>query len=88
MPAYRQRFRLTHDPLPRDACGKTCYLDGHDTERLQRLFAWLAAEPGLGVLTGEAGVGKTTLMRHLCRELPAPEHKILYRDHAHASSLS
>lgn len=77
--AYRQRFRLAHDPLPRDACGKTCFLrDDDDTARIRRLFGWLAAEPGLGLLTGDAGTGKTTLMRHLCSELPAPEHKVLY----------
>ena len=40
--------------------------------------AGLAAEPGLGVLTAEAGLGKTTLMRHLCDQLPAPEHRIVY----------
>jgi len=78
MSAYRHRFNLAHDPLPRDASGKTCFADTHDFEKLRRVFNWLAAEPGLGVLTAEAGLGKTTLMRHLCDQLPAPEHRIVY----------
>jgi MSHA biogenesis protein MshM len=78
MSAYRHRFDLAHDPLPRDASGKTCFCDTPEYQKLRRVFSWLAAEPGLGVLTGEAGLGKTTLMRHLCDQLPAPEHRILY----------
>jgi type II secretory pathway predicted ATPase ExeA len=78
MSAYRARFGLAHDPLPRDASGKTCFCDGEDFARVSRIFAWLCAEPGLGLLTGEAGLGKTTLLRHLCDALPAPEHRVLY----------
>jgi len=78
MTAYRHRFGLKHDPLPRDACGKTCFTQGDGPARLERFFALLAADPGLGLLTGEAGVGKTTLMRHLSDQLPAPEHRVLY----------
>lgn len=76
--AYRARFGLAHDPMPRDATGKTCFLDTDDAAAVKRHFDWLAAEPGLGLLTGEAGLGKTTLLRHLCDSLPAPEHKIVY----------
>jgi len=76
--AYRARFSLAHDPMPRDATGKTCVLDTDDAAAVKRHFDWLAAEPGLGLLTGEAGLGKTTLLRHLCYSLPAPEHKIVY----------
>ncbi|MDQ3125003.1 MAG: ATP-binding protein [Pseudomonadota bacterium] len=39
-------------------------------QRLARVFAWLAPEPGIGVVTGEPGVGKTSAVRHLCRTLP------------------
>ena len=76
--SYRSRFGLAHDPMPRDASGRNCYCSGPDFERIERIFRWLATEPGLGLLTGEAGLGKTTILRHLCDQLPAPEHRIVY----------
>ena len=75
---YRKRFGLHGHPLPRDACGETFYSGGERFARLGRVFHWLAAEPGLATLTGEAGVGKTAALRHLCAGLPKPEHQILY----------
>lgn len=92
--SWRQRFGLKAAPLPRGACGRTFY-DGDDAFlALQRVFAWLAAEPGLGVLTGEPGVGKTAALRHLCDGLPKTSHRILYlgdsalRPHALYSMLA
>lgn len=75
---YRKRFGLHAHPLPRDACGKTFYEGGDRFARLARVFHWLACEPGLATLTGEAGVGKTAALRHLCAGLPQPEHQVLY----------
>lgn len=52
---YRKRFGLTDHPLAKDAQGKTfCPL----TPGYDRLFQRLLTDPGLAVLTGEAGVGK------------------------------
>ena len=48
-------------------------------QRLARAFAWLAAEPGIGVVTGEPGVGKSFDRRHLCRALPESEHPVVFR---------
>jgi MSHA biogenesis protein MshM len=78
MSTYRRRFGLAHDPLPRDAAGKSFYADGEHYERLRRTFSYLAAEPGLGLLTGEAGSGKTAALRNLCDALPEPEYRIVY----------
>ena len=75
---YRKRFGLHSHPLPKNACGKTFYTGGERFARLARVFDWLAGEPGLATLTGEAGVGKTAALRHLCSALPQPEHRILY----------
>ena len=74
---YRQRFGLTGHPFPQDACGRT-FTQAPGFERLSRRFQMLAREPGLGVLTGEAGLGKTTTMRHLCSQLPRPDFQVLY----------
>ncbi len=74
---YRQRFGLTGHPFPQDACGPT-FTKPPGFDRLSRRFDMLAREPGLGVLTGDAGLGKTTAMRHLCSLLPKPDHQVLY----------
>ena len=75
---YRKRFGLTHHPLPRDAEGNTYYDRDDAYIRLGRVFRWLADEPGLGMLTGEAGVGKTAAIRNLCAGLSNPEYRVLY----------
>lgn len=78
MTAYHKRFGLAHDPLPRDAVGKSFYDGDERYEQLRRTFSYLAAEPGLGLLTGEAGSGKTAALRNLCDSLPEPEYRIVY----------
>ncbi|MCP4872204.1 MAG: AAA family ATPase [Proteobacteria bacterium] len=74
---YRKRFGLTGHPLPKDAQGKT-FCEGAAHERLRRAFTRLVDDPGLGVLTSEAGVGKTAALRHLCAELPKPDYHVIY----------
>jgi MSHA biogenesis protein MshM len=75
---YRQRFGLTGHPLPRDAQGKTFFDQSPGFKKLERAFRQLAADPGLGVLTADAGVGKTAALRHLCAQLPKPDYRVLY----------
>lgn len=75
---YRKRFGLTDHPLPRDAQGKTFYDGGEAYLGLQRVPRWLADDPGLGLLVGEAGVGKTAAIRNLAAQLPTPENKVVY----------
>jgi type II secretory pathway predicted ATPase ExeA len=75
---YRQRFALTAPPLPKNAQGPSFFEHGPGYRQLQRAFNRLIDEPGLGVLTGEAGVGKTAAMRNLCAALPRPDYQVLY----------
>jgi type II secretory pathway predicted ATPase ExeA len=75
---YRKRFGLTGHPLPKDAQGKSFCELGSGHERLRRAFERLLEEGGLGVLTGEAGVGKTAALRNLCAELPRPDYRVIY----------
>src|SRR5215468_3691540 len=65
----RHRFNLTHYPLPKNAEGKTFYDKSPGYCRFARSFQQLIDEPGLGVLTSEAGVGKTTAIRNACTAL-------------------
>ena len=74
---YRQRFGLDSHPFPQDATGDRCVpLPGYD--KLRRRFRMLADEPGLGVFTGLAGLGKTTGIRTLCHALPRPDYQVIY----------
>lgn len=75
---YLKRFGLTGHPLPKDARGKTCFDKGLSYEKLSRAFLRLLDEPGLGVVTGDPGVGKTTAVRNRCAELPKPDYLVLY----------
>jgi len=75
---YRKRFGLTGHPLAKDAQGKTFCELGPGYERLGRAFQRLLDDPGLGVLTGEAGVGKTAALRNLCARLPRPDYRVIY----------
>jgi type II secretory pathway predicted ATPase ExeA len=75
---YRQRFGFTGHPLPRDAQGKTFFDKSPGFKKLERAFRQLIADAGLGVLTADAGVGKTAAMRHLCAQLPKPDYLVRY----------
>ena len=75
---YRQRFGLTGHPLPKDAHGKTFFDKGPGYKKLDRAFRQLVEDPGLGVLTADAGVGKTAAIRNLCAQLPRPDYLVLY----------
>ena len=75
---YRQRFGLTGHPLPKEAQGKTFFDQSPGFKKLERAFRQLVADPGLGVLTADAGVGKTAALRHLCAQLPKPDYLVLY----------
>lgn len=75
---WRERFGMQAPPLPRGAVGESFFEGDPHYQRLAQAFAWLASEPGIGVLTGEPGVGKTSAIRHLCRALPASEHRVVY----------
>jgi type II secretory pathway predicted ATPase ExeA len=74
----RTRFDLSAYPLPKHAQGKTFFDKSPGYLRTKRAFCQLVEDPGLGVLTAEAGVGKTAAFRNLCAELPRPDHLVLY----------
>ena len=74
----KQRFGLIHYPLPKNAGGKTFYDKSTGYGRFARCFQQLIDDPGLGVLTAEAGVGKTAAIRNACMMLPKPDFLVLY----------
>ena len=76
--SYRARFGLTHHPLPRDAAGPTYFPQTPGFAQLESQFHDLLDEPGLALLTAEAGVGKTAAIRNLCSQLPSPDYLVVY----------
>jgi type II secretory pathway predicted ATPase ExeA len=75
---YRHRFGLSHHPMPKNAQGKTFFEHSAGYRRLARRFEQFARDPGLGVFTGDAGVGKTAAIRNLCSALPQPDYRVTY----------
>jgi type II secretory pathway predicted ATPase ExeA len=73
---YLQHFGLRHPPLGKDVPEPW---DDGALEQLTQRFNWLLQSPGLGLLTGEPGVGKTAALRSLTRALNPHRHLVLYQ---------
>lgn len=84
---YRKRFGLTGHPLAKDVQGKTFCEGGPGYDKLSRAFSRLREESGLGVLTAQAGVGKTAAIRNLCADLPKPDYMVVYLSDTAVSPL-
>jgi MSHA biogenesis protein MshM len=83
----KARFEVTHYPLPKNAQGKTFYDKGIGYGRLRRAFRQSIEDHTVGVLWGEAGVGKTSAIRNLTGELARPDHNVLYLCNTSGSAL-
>ena len=73
---YLQHFGLRHPPLGKEVAEP--WDDGALEQLIQR-FNWLLQSPGLGLLTGEPGVGKTAALRSLTRALNPHRYLVLYQ---------
>ena len=72
---YQQHFGLKHAPLG----NQTSELwDDGILVTLQTRFQWLLDSPGVGLLTGAAGVGKTAALRQLTRALSPHRYQVVY----------
>lgn len=68
-------FGMTHYPLAKSQ--QILWDDGRLTH-LKSRFDWLLESPGVGLLTGEAGVGKTAALRTLTANLNPHRYQLLY----------
>jgi type II secretory pathway predicted ATPase ExeA len=73
---YLQHFGLTHAPLGKEL---TQPWDDGALAALAQRFDWLLTSPGVGLLTGEPGVGKTAALRKLTRTLNPHRYLVLYQ---------
>jgi type II secretory pathway predicted ATPase ExeA len=74
----KRQFGLHGYPFPKDAKGKTFFDKSAGYTRFGRAFGHLVEDPGLGVLTCDAGVGKTAAIRNECSKLPQPDFMTIY----------
>jgi len=72
---YRQHFGIKAAPLDK---GQSELWDDGALARLNERFQWLLQSPGLGLLTGEPGVGKTAALRHLTDGLNPHRYQTIY----------
>ena len=73
---YLQHFGLRHAPLGKEL---TEPWDDGALAHLKQRFDWLLNSPGLGLLTGEPGVGKTVALRSLTSPLNPHRYMVLYQ---------
>jgi MSHA biogenesis protein MshM len=73
---YQNHFGLTHAPLGKDNPAPL-WDDGRQAQLKER-FQWLLDSPGIGLMTGEAGVGKTALLRQLTEDLNPHRYHVVY----------
>ena len=71
----RELFGFERDPFVPDPAA--IWLDDQREDAVEQLQS-LVARRGFAVLTGPAGCGKTILLGHLCLQLGANTHRIIY----------
>jgi MSHA biogenesis protein MshM len=77
---YLQHFGLKHDPL-----GKNIRSVVHSKQenQLAQQLNWLLQTKGVGLITGEAGTGKTTALREWTNSLNPMMHHVIYQADNH-----
>lgn len=71
---FQQHFGLKHVPLGKNSV--FCVNNGFTL--LKESFVNLLHSPGIGLLTGEPGVGKTAALRHIINELNPHQYPVFY----------
>jgi type II secretory pathway predicted ATPase ExeA len=72
---YRQHFGLSAHPF--DKAATDLWEDGA-MNPLRERFNWLLQSPGLGLLYGEPGVGKTSAIRKLSQSINPHRYQVIY----------
>ena len=73
---YRQHFGLRHAPLGKETAD---LWDDGALAHLAERFDWLLKAPGVGLITGEPGVGKTSALRHITAPLNPHRYLVIYQ---------
>ncbi len=71
-----KHFGLTHIPLGKAV--KKFWDDGQQFNDFMEKFQWLLNDPGIGLFTGEPGVGKTAALRQATQNINPHTHQVIY----------
>ncbi len=77
---YLQHFGLKHDPLGKDI---RQYIESNQQQSIFQKLNWLIDTKGIGLITGDAGTGKTTVLRQWAETLNPMTHKVFYQSDNH-----
>lgn len=72
---YTQYFGLKYVPFAKNS---PCLLIDEQHDAFKQQFSALLNMPGIGLLTGEPGVGKTALIRHIVQTLNPHQYQVFY----------
>lgn len=70
-----QLFNLKHAPFTK---GAPLSYESKGVQELRSRFQWLLNSPGIGLLTGDAGVGKTAALHQISSALSPHEYQVIY----------
>lgn len=71
---FQQHFGLKHIPLSKNSA----FLVNDSFNILKERFINLLHTPGIGLLTGDPGVGKTAALRYIIKELNPHQYPVFY----------
>jgi type II secretory pathway predicted ATPase ExeA len=77
---YLQQFGLKHDPLGKP---NENLVDQAQYKALTTQLNWLLESRGVGIITGDVGVGKTTSIKRWSDSLNPHTHKVIYQADNH-----
>jgi MSHA biogenesis protein MshM len=72
----KEHFGLTHTPLGKKV--KKFWDDGQQYCNFAEKFQWLLESPGVGLFTGEPGVGKTAALRQITQSINPHRYQLIY----------
>ena len=73
---YYAKYGLEFNPFIKNA--KDVIIETNDYKQIKQRLKFLASHKGFGVITGEPGRGKTTIIRHWVKELNPSLFKVVY----------
>lgn len=80
----QQHFGLKHLPLAKN--NPAFFMDENFLQLKESVLS-LVQTPGIGLLTGEPGVGKTAALRHIVRDLNPHQYQVFYLSETHFTSF-